>query len=73
MFVLIANEQEVVKECIVVKNNTTASVLFDILRDIYGSENVAMCSRGLDDVPVNIQQAAYHRLSVELDRDSMEE
>lgn len=57
VYVLIANEGERVKECIVVSDSTIAHTLFHILKRIYGGACVAMISRAVNEVPLNIQQA----------------
>ena len=49
VYVVIANELEKVKECVVLSNAGKASKVFHRLRGIYGRANVALISRAIDD------------------------
>lgn len=56
IYVLIALEDERVKECIPVSSIETANKLQKKLIEIYGGANVAMCSRQVDDIPYLIER-----------------
>jgi len=51
VYVLIANDEEKVKECIVLEDLDDANKFFNKLKTIYGGENVAMFSRMVNDIP----------------------
>lgn len=51
VYVLIANDEEKVKECIVLEDLDDANKFFNKLKLIYGGANVAMFSRMVNDIP----------------------
>lgn len=51
VYVLIANDEEKVKECIVLEDLDDANKFFHELKIIYGGENVAMFSKMVNDIP----------------------
>ena len=58
VYVLIANDEEKVKECIVLEDLDDANKFFNKLKNIYGGANVAMFSRMVNDIPyVRIKKA----------------
>jgi hypothetical protein len=54
VYVLIANEEERVKECIVVSDLESANEYRKNLIEIYGGANVCMASRFINNIPENI-------------------
>lgn len=56
VYVLIANDGERVKECIVTSGEPPLE-LYHLLQAIYGGANVSMHSRMINDIPENIQRA----------------
>lgn len=56
VYVVIANEEEKVKKCIVFDDFDKAYEIFEKLKTIYGGANVALCSRKINDMPSLLQQ-----------------
>ena len=55
--VLIAlDEDGRVRECVVLTDNRQADELFYKLKEVWGAMNVAMASRRIDDLPVNLEE-----------------
>lgn len=56
VYVVIANDEERVKECFVFDDADEADGIFKRLKIIYGGANVALCSRKVNDIPFALQQ-----------------
>lgn len=57
VLVLIALDEDArVRECIVLTDGPQANDLFKRLRKIWGGANVAMASRKVDDLPMNLRE-----------------
>lgn len=54
VYVVIANEDHIVKECIVTDDNDVAVATWLALKEIWGVPNVAYFSRAVNDIPKNI-------------------
>lgn len=55
--VLIALDEDArVRECVVLTDKQQADDLFQRLRSIWGGANVAMASRRIDDLPLNLHE-----------------
>jgi DNA-binding transcriptional regulator of glucitol operon len=64
VYVLVAiDEDQRVRECIVVRDMAVAGRLFDALREIWGGRNVCMASRLIDDIPENVAKYAHEHLA----------
>jgi hypothetical protein len=48
VYVVTANKEEKVKECIVLEDFNKAKEVFNCLKTIYGGANVCLCSRELN-------------------------
>lgn len=59
VYVLVANDCEKVKECIVVRKQKNADRLYAQLRDIYGGANVCMASRRINRIPFLLTERGY--------------
>lgn len=59
VYIIIANEEEKVRECIVLPDSDRKEALeiFNKLREIWGGENVAFISRRIGWIPDNVEQA----------------
>lgn len=57
VYVLIAREDDKVKECVVVDELIEATKLYDLIRKIYGGANCSMHSRGVNKIPSNLERA----------------
>lgn len=51
VYVVIANEEEWVKECIVLSNLPKAQEIFGHLKNVWGSANVALVNVRVDNIP----------------------
>lgn len=49
VYVIIANEEERVRKCVVVTGIDNALLMFDHFKETYGGANVCMASRCVDD------------------------
>jgi hypothetical protein len=56
IYVVIANDEERVQECIVLTNSGEANKVYKKLRRIWGGANVAMCSRAVNSIPRNVAE-----------------
>ena len=54
VYVVIANDCERVKECMVFSDDERAKEYFDVCKENYGGANVALWARAVDDVPDNL-------------------
>lgn len=61
VYVVIANDYEKVKECIVFSDADKAMEFYSHCRKIYGGANVAFCSRRVDNVPENLMRCAENQ------------
>lgn len=58
VYVVIANEGEQVKECIVLSELIVAQDKFEMLKEIWGGANVALICTQVDTIPVNLMAYA---------------
>lgn len=56
VYVVIANDEHLVKECIVTEDNDVAVATWLALKEIWGVPNVAFVSRRVNDIPKNITE-----------------
>lgn len=60
--VVVANDGEKVKECLVFSDSDEAMSYFRVCKEIYGGASVALCGRAIDDVPRNLAESGLARL-----------
>jgi len=56
VYVVVANEDDKVKECIVLKDLDSAYEIYHALQEIWGARYVALCSRAIGDIPVVVSE-----------------
>ena len=56
VYVVIANEEEKVRECIVLSDSEKAQEVWKYLERIWDGKNVAFVSRAIDDIPIIVRE-----------------
>lgn len=59
IYILVAHDNEKIKECFAVTDLDEARQHFDTLRQTWGGANVAMASRMINDVPFVVANATF--------------